>query len=79
MNVTMTKILTEDHRAILALRGCAIEDCGKLGRVLRNRPGLGTTSGALLEVRRACRAALESAGHDVSDLRVGIFGEFPGC
>jgi hypothetical protein len=74
-----TRTLTEHHASILAARGCAIEDHGSIGRLLVNRSGgLDMTSGAKLEIRRACRAALEAAGHDVSDLRVGIFGPFPG-
>lgn len=77
--MTTYKTLTEHQRSILAARGCEIQDRGDLGRLLVNRAGgLQTTSGAMLEIRRACRAALEAAGHDVSDLRVGVFGPFPG-
>lgn len=75
----MSRIPTEAHLSILATRGCLIEDHGALGRLLVNRAGgLDATSGARLEIRRACRSALDAAGHDVSDLRVGIFGAFPG-
>ena len=76
---TPAHALTEHHKSILAARGCLIEDHGELGRLLVNRAGgFDCGSAAKLGIRRACREALAAAGHDVSDLRVGIFGPFPG-
>lgn len=75
-------MLTEHEKSILNARGCEIRDHrygGEGYRLLVNtNQGADVTSYDLHAIRRACRTALASAGHDVSDLRIGIFGPFPG-
>jgi hypothetical protein len=71
--------LTAEQQSVLDTRGCAIEDHGQLGRLLINSGSSGHASeGDRLDIRRNCRNALAAAGHDVGDLRIGIFGPFPG-